>query len=107
MTVTMPPICVACKHFEGWAEGRLGGYCTAYPKGTKGIPRTILLSEVDHRQAAPGDHGVRFEPKSKADARYPDLVFSGPTGQSVPLSTTLSVAPERPSEPKGKAHAKE
>jgi hypothetical protein len=47
------PICWRCKHY------RKDVSCAAFPKG---IPAEILESEADHRQAYPGDHGIRFEP---------------------------------------------
>jgi hypothetical protein len=86
MTLTMAPICVACKHFEGWTPGTFGGRCRAFPSG---IPRTILLSDIDHRKAYHGDQGVIFAAKSIADAGYPNVVFGGPGGKSQPLSQTI------------------
>lgn len=91
MTTTMAPICVACKHFQGWKSGSFGGTCDAYPGG---IPRAILLNQRDHRKAAPGDHGIHFAPKSRADANYPNIVFSGAHGAASPMSETIT-APEQ------------
>lgn len=86
MSLTMAPICVACKHFQGWDKADFGGKCAAYPSG---IPRAILLNQVDHRHPHAGDHGITFTPKRKADADYPALVFSGKGGSSEPLSQTI------------------
>ena len=47
-----PPICWECKHY------RANATCTAFAHG---IPYQILMSEADHRQPFPGDHGICFE----------------------------------------------
>jgi hypothetical protein len=49
------PICWQCQHFTP-----PGSRCKAFPGG---IPGDILTSKVDHRNAFPGDNGLRFEPK--------------------------------------------
>ena len=46
-----PPMCLAC------ARANDSGSCEAYPDG---IPEGIILNEVDHRVAQPGDHGLQF-----------------------------------------------
>ncbi len=48
------PMCFYCKRKNKGATT-----CAAYPHG---IPRKILLSEVDHRLEYPDDHGLRFDP---------------------------------------------
>lgn len=48
--------CSVCKHFN--KQDRTNETCAAFPEG---IPREIVLNEVDHRGAADGDHGVRWE----------------------------------------------
>ena len=69
MTSIAPPICVACKHRQGTL---LDPKCDAFPDA---IPTPILLSETDHRQAYPGDHGIQFEPKDKDAAEYARMMF--------------------------------
>lgn len=44
--------CMTCKHFLG------GGQCEAFPLR---IPAEIFGGEFDHRQAYPGDEGIRWE----------------------------------------------
>jgi hypothetical protein len=80
MTTQLAPICVACKHFKGWLPDAFGGRCDAYPgpPDDDGIPRAIMLSQIDHRVAYRGDHGVTFTPAKKGDAEYPNLLFNGP-----------------------------
>lgn len=51
------PQCNECVHlFAGKTA------CAAFPDG---IPKEILLNRHDHREAYPGDKGVRFEPKNQ------------------------------------------
>ena len=38
--------------------------CTAFPQG---IPKEILMGDVDHHEPYPGDHGIQF--KQKADVQ--------------------------------------
>ena len=47
-------ICWKCAH------KRLGfASCEAFPRG---IPKTILIGEFDHRKPFEGDNGIQFEP---------------------------------------------
>lgn len=62
MTIKMIP-CVWCRHLMG--DRTDGNFCDAFPAGD-GIPRAIILGEVDHRDPYPGDGGVRFEPRAGA-----------------------------------------
>lgn len=51
MDFTDHPICNTCKH-------RISGiYCVAFPEG---IPRSILLNEVDHTKPVKGDDGIQY-----------------------------------------------
>lgn len=70
MTTIPAPICVGCKHLR---RGGAKMACTAFPEG---IPREIIESEKDHRKPYPGDDHVRYDPKTAADAKYADLLFS-------------------------------
>lgn len=47
--------CILCDHY------RLGGSCGAFNK----IPTAIITGAFDHRQAYPGDRGVRWSGKRK------------------------------------------
>ena len=49
------PICLECRHFREEAKGLT---CDAFPHG---IPKPILMTEVEHREPYPGDHGIQFE----------------------------------------------
>ena len=53
--------CGTCKH---WVPGAT---FAAFPDG---IPDAILDNEHDHRQPYPGDHGIRWEPKTLG-AKHP------------------------------------
>lgn len=46
--------CASCVHKH--ADGPT---CLAFPRG---IPDIILLNRFDHRNAYPGDSGIRYEP---------------------------------------------
>jgi hypothetical protein len=59
--VTVFPQCFRCKHFIETPHLA----CAAYPSG---IPDAILTDEHDHIRPYPGDHGIRFEPRSDAEA---------------------------------------
>jgi hypothetical protein len=51
----VPLQCSRCLHLRDhqlWT-------CDAFPNG---IPALILTNSFDHRNAYPGDHGIRFEP---------------------------------------------
>lgn len=50
------PICYGCLNLYDVA-GDSALRCSAYPDG---IPVEILESEVDHRLAYTGDHGIQF-----------------------------------------------
>jgi hypothetical protein len=57
------PQCLDCVHLRPriWS-------CAAFP-GRSTIPEAILTGRHDHRDAYPGDHGVRFEPIDGRDTR--------------------------------------
>lgn len=48
-------VCYTCKHYTGNMR------CKAFDK----IPDDILIGKNDHRQAYPGDKGIRYEPIKK------------------------------------------
>jgi hypothetical protein len=62
--VNVIPICLRCRYVHP-RPGPDPLCCDAFPDGD-GIPREILLSEVDHRKPYPGDRGIRFEPREPA-----------------------------------------
>lgn len=59
--MTIMPQCMDCKHFF-LGSGKGGGTlrCEAFPT-EPGIPQPILIAKHDHRNAYPGDRGIRFE----------------------------------------------
>ena len=68
MTSLPAPICSGCAHLRPRGDDPAEPLrCEAYPDG---IPTAILTSEADHREPYAGDHGVRFEPRTPADAAY-------------------------------------
>jgi hypothetical protein len=69
VTSRIPPLCGGCTRLVG---DLMDPKCQAFPGG---VPRPILLSEVDHRQRYPGDHGIRFDPKTERDAAYARMIF--------------------------------
>lgn len=70
MTTFLSPICYGCTHFRAKDETPC---CDAFPDG---IPVTILRSAVDHREAYPGDQGIRFDPVDEESAEYAELLFA-------------------------------
>ena len=60
MSLSVPEQCMRCKHFKP----EQGYFCDAYPEFPNVIPDAILEGEADHRQLYPGDHGIRWEPRS-------------------------------------------
>lgn len=52
-----PPICYNCKHRQISTAGPF--FCDAFPDG---IPGEIINNVADHREAFPGDDGIRFDP---------------------------------------------
>jgi hypothetical protein len=104
MTMTMAPICVACKHFQGWSKTGFGGTCSAYPDG---IPNAILMNEANHTRAIAGDQGIHFAPRTKQDAGYPAIVFSGPKGSAPPISQTIAAPAQTAAQTAAKSAEKE
>jgi hypothetical protein len=54
------PVCRECRHRVGYDEFA----CAAFPDR---IPLVIWNGERDHSTPYPGDHGIRFEPKTDED----------------------------------------
>jgi len=61
--MTIFPICLKCRHLNPSHQGPMR--CTAFPAR---IPDPILLMDHDHRNAYPGDQGIRYEPSDAAAA---------------------------------------
>ena len=58
MIEVIAPICFRCRFFNN-KKYKKGFYiCKAY---SKGIPKDIILSKVDHKKPYKGDHGIQFE----------------------------------------------
>ncbi len=64
MTSVPAPLCVKCKHFEGYETDEL--ICTAFPRG---IPEEIILGSVEHIKPIKGDNGFIFEPISDQEVQ--------------------------------------
>ena len=54
--------CTLCRHYD-----RNTGRCAAF---TGSIPDEIGVNDHDHRHPYPGDHGIRWEPKTPG-TRHP------------------------------------
>ncbi len=63
------PLCAICARAV-WLEG--GPTCSAF---SAGIPAEILEGGFDHRQAFPGDKGIRFELETGREALLARWVF--------------------------------
>lgn len=55
------PACWTCVH-----KSTTGPTCTAFPDG---IPEEILDGRNQHREAYPGDNGIRYEAAPRREAR--------------------------------------
>ena len=56
MSTGTAPQCFDCTRLRPLAPGT-GWHCEAYPRG---IPKNILVNQVDHRLPHEGDHGLQF-----------------------------------------------
>ena len=56
-------VCVSCRRFDRDVRDR--NVCTAFPDG---IPAIIWDGTNNHTQPVAGDHGLRFDPFTEADA---------------------------------------
>lgn len=70
-----PAICLFCRRFHAGRKDETS--CDAFPEA---IPAAILRSELDHRQAVDGDHGLRFDPINEDAAAYAAKLFPEPPG---------------------------
>ena len=52
-----------------YENGRYVGECKAFPDG---IPSDIVRNQHDHRRPYPGDHGIRWEPKTPGEKHLLD-----------------------------------
>jgi len=59
------PVCSYCRHLDRTSTKRR---CKAFPNG---IPLQIWLGTNRHTEPYPGDHGIRFEPKTAAKVVTP------------------------------------
>lgn len=64
MSIGYSPICYSCRHFDDFYTGFR---CKAYPDG---IPREIVLGDVDHKRPYFNDNGIQYEYEYKY--RYDD-----------------------------------
>lgn len=75
MTTYAAPICYGCRHYRGKVVDTPRGprrTCNAFPEG---IPDPIFFRCFDHRQAYPGDRGIRFVPKDAEALEYARLLY--------------------------------
>ena len=80
MTVAAIPICLGCRHRRG---SFVVPTCDAFPSG---IPRPIVVSAADHREAYPGDLGIRFEAVDEDSRTYAEWLFAPDEDVRIPLS---------------------
>ena len=92
MTSYVSPICGGCSHMIGLlfdpAHPNDRARCRAFPDAT-GIPWSIFLSQVDHRQAVPGDHDIRFATKTPKDPEYAAMLFEPVGDEAEPCTPWL------------------
>jgi len=55
MSFGYDPICYSCKHFDHFG---VGFRCAAYPFG---IPREIIMGDIDHKEPYFNDNGIQYE----------------------------------------------
>ncbi len=82
MTLYAGPICLDCTRFRRTQPPTTKtmsseappptSHCAAFPDG---IPLTIWLSVVDHREPYEGDHTLQFAPRNQDAAAYAQFVF--------------------------------
>ena len=60
-----PTQCSLCKHYRDARAEDGQPTCDAFPEG---IPEDVVTGRRDHRQAVPGDGGIRWEPLRPGDA---------------------------------------
>ena len=68
---------------EGWPGSVFT--CAAFPEG---VPDSIVMSQVDHRQQVDGDHELRFEPVDADASAYAESLFPTQLGHCSPGSPT-------------------
>lgn len=61
--------CDVCRHFDPRGLPR----CAAYPGG---IPLPIVGGDLAHDRPLPGDHGIQFEPLTRAELRVREEWFA-------------------------------
>ena len=62
MTDVPAPLCMKCKHFQGYETDELN--CDAFPRG---IPQDIIIGGIEYIKPFIGDNGILFEPISKQE----------------------------------------
>lgn len=82
MTSRPIPQCLTCEHFRSPLDAARPDApeqtCDAFPDPER-IPDDIWWNHRDHRDPAPGDHGIQWEPRE--GAAFPDRLIHHGTAE--------------------------
>lgn len=67
--------CATCEYLRSWyTAGTDTAVCAAFPAG---IPDPVWFNALDHREAVPGDRGIRWESNGE---EFPEWALADDTG---------------------------